>query len=141
VTIGCTATASGLTEEQISSIRHLFEKFRFDILHHGDCVGGDKQIHDIAREFEGVWIEAHPPIRETFRAFCTADRMHPIKGYLARNRDIVRAAVDGMIVAPRNNVRPSNTRGEGTWTTYNYSLQAHRRIWLVLPNGTIQEDQ
>ena len=58
------------------------------ILHHGDAIGADAEVHDIAVEL-GCEIVIHPPTNETQRAFKSATEIRAPKPYLDRNKEIV----------------------------------------------------
>lgn len=84
-------------------------------LHHGDCVGWDKQCHDMASRY-GVKIIIHPPTDDRLRAFCEGGAVLDPKPYLDRNRDIVDACTF-LIAAPDG---PERQRS-GTWSTVRYA--------------------
>jgi hypothetical protein len=106
-------------------------------LHHGDCVGADKEAHDyfVNRFPFDVTTHAHPGIEceaEGMRAFCAADVIHePMKNL---ERDDVVAAQDVLIALPR-------TKGEilrsGTWATVRYAARRQRPIYVIRPDGII----
>lgn len=126
------------TVEISTAVRRLFLELPINVLHFGDCVGADAQAYGIAKaETIGALTIAHPPTNQTHRAFCRADVILPCRSYLRRDRDIVREGIDGLIAVPRTAIRPTNLRGEGTWTTIGYGEQAGRKIWLVYPDGSV----
>ena len=84
-------------------------------LHHGDCVGFDRQAHEVAAAL-GLRIVVHPPTINSLRAYCEASEVLPPLDYLARNRAIV-DAVDYLIAAPDG---PERQRS-GTWSTVRYA--------------------
>lgn len=138
---GFTGTSQGMTVAQRNAVRKLFQE-RLKILHVGDCVGADAEAYEEAIAL-GAHIVGHPPLDPKLRAFCdyrAPNEVRPPKKYLARNKDIVEEGRDGLIAAPRQMTEPRNKRGEGTWTTIGYARDAGRRIWIVLPDGTVQEE-
>lgn len=135
VTLGFTGTSSGMTPQQLATVRRLFMEMRLMHLHHGDCIGADAQAHYLAREL-GAYITVHPPSNDKLRAFCPGGEGRKPVGYLTRNRHIVAEGIDGLVVAPKDYQQPKNLRGQGTWTTLGYARQAGRRVWIVFPDGT-----
>lgn len=156
MTLGFTGTSQGMTQRQQATVRYLFSKLVLTVLHHGDCVGADAQAHQLAIDLSAQVI-IHPPSDPKLRAFCAEVRYYstdeifsrsstdsyirPPKTYLARNRDIVKEGVDGIIGAPKDFMAPTNLRGQGTWTTIGYARKAKRRLWIVVPDGTFREEQ
>ena len=139
--LGFTGTSAGMTQRQRATVRYLLMELQTTVLHHGDCIGADAEVHRDAKGLQ-IFIVAHPPEDSKKRAFCAgADVVCQFKPYLKRNCDIVLEGVDGLIAAPRNANEPTNLRGQGTWTTVGYARQAGRRIWIVMPDGTFKEEQ
>lgn len=135
--LGFTGTQRGMTERQRATVLYLFNELQLAVLHHGDCVGADAQAHKLAIVLNAR-IVLHPPNDDKLRAFCgQANGVHPPKPYLARNRDIVREAHDGLVAAPKG---ASEEPRSGTWATVRYARKACRKIWIVLPDGTFYED-
>lgn len=136
---GFTGTSRGMTSAQYVAFEDLFSELPVGIWHHGDCIGADQQSHAVAAYYD-AFIEIHPPINSSKRARCVTGRvhLHDVKPYLERNKDIVRLAIDGMIATPRQMFEPVNRKGEGTWTTIVYARQAGRKIWIILPDGSIK---
>src|SRR5688500_2429232 len=59
-------------------------------LDHGDCVGADARMHELALSL-GIAVRIHPPEIETKRAFCKgALIMEQPWPYLVRNHNIVK---------------------------------------------------
>lgn len=100
MTIGFTGTSSGMTPQQLATVRRLFSELRLTHLHHGDCVGADAQAHHLAREFS-AYITVHPPSNDKLRAFCLGGEGRKPVGYLTRNRHIVTEGIDGLIATPK----------------------------------------
>lgn len=128
--VGFTGTRSGMTPKQIVALTEFFAKFGPKIaeFHHGDCVGADREAHDIACAMLGedkVWI--HPPENDKQRAFCKSPHVLRPQGYLARDRAIV-LGVDQMIAAPKAG-KPAPR--SGTWYTIRQA-KTHRVPVLIL---------
>jgi hypothetical protein len=94
-------------------------------LHHGDCVGWDKQAHDAAKAM-GIRTVAHPPSNPSMRAYCEADDVRAPLPYLDRNKAIV-AACDRLVAAPD---RPEETRS-GTWSTVRHARREGVKGWVL----------
>jgi hypothetical protein len=139
INIGVTASRNGLSEFQMLFFVRFLEAIKADgftaNLHHGDCVGGDAQCHQI---FDHVFpdgnIIVHPPEKDELRAFVKRERTfedgsftnqynlywEEPKSYFARNRDIVG---DTTILCgfPIHN----NSSGMGgTWYTINHARKS-----------------
>lgn len=141
--IGFTGTRRGMTGEQLRTVRRIFAELPLDTLHHGVCEGCDAQAHHEARRL-GARVEGHPPRGGgigRMAVLLDCDVLHPPKPYLVRDRNIVVAGRDGLVACPRQMQEPASKRGEGTWTTVGYARKAKRHIWIVLPDGTVREEQ
>lgn len=106
-------------------------------VHHGCCDGSDAEFHAIAYD-AGCRIHGHPPTNPVYRAALTfrlTDIVHPEKPYLERNRDIV-SATEALIAAPGEAVEQLRS---GTWSTVRYARSIGRRVYVVLPDGSVTE--
>lgn len=133
--VGVTATRAGITDHQKRQVETLFRQF-YDIqgwmeLHHGMCIGGDLQAHDIARNLFGsrVTIHGHAGVIERYRASCDCDVYYEPKWPPARNKDIV-DAVQTMIALPGES---EEVLRSGTWMTIRYARKVKRRMIIVYP--------
>lgn len=127
--VGFTGTRHGMTIHQKLTVGRLIEIF--DWIHHGDCLGADAQLHDIAR-LSGKKVSVHPPTGIMLRANCIGDENHEPKGYLVRDRDIV-ASTSELIAVPHGLAEEARS---GTWTTARYASQQGKMVTLVLPDGS-----
>lgn len=127
--VGFSGTRHGMTIHQKLTVGRLLEPF--DWVHHGDCIGSDEQVHDIAR-LMGKKISVHPPTGIMLRANCVGDENRLPKGYLQRDRDIVNVTIE-LIVAPKGLTEEARS---GTWTTARYARNAGKPVTLVLPDGS-----
>lgn len=134
IVIGITGTTRGLTPEQRATVSQLFAEFAADHIEvrHGDCVGADQQIADVARQF-GCRIVGHPAIEEDGRAYTCCDELLPPRESAARNRDIVDAS-DILIGCPATD---HEWPGSGTWYTINYAGGRRVPALTVSPSGRI----
>lgn len=130
--VGVSGTQRGMTEQQMSSFRRLLFLFDWKTLHHGDCIGADEQMHQVAVE-RGMGVVVHPPDVETKRAWCLADATRRPRPYLERNHDIV-DETSYLIATPGE---PEEQIRSGTWSTVRYARRLRRCMWLVLPDGSV----
>lgn len=130
--LGVTATRRGLTPLQDNMAALVMESFSKPVVvHHGDCIGGDAALHDIAVR-RGFTIEIHPPENDRLRAFKPAAVMHPPLPYLARNRTIVNRCQVLLACPGEAEYRIKS----GTWFAVKYALEVGRYVILVTPDGT-----
>jgi hypothetical protein len=107
---------------------------RADKLHHGDCIGGDAEIHAIAL-IHRVWIEVWPPDIDTYRAYCTGYKVrHPLLPYKTRNGRIVQVCTE-LWGFPKQN--EEMVRGSGTWQCMRQAMRQGRALYIVFRDGTI----
>ena len=131
--IGFTGTQEGLTKQQTQVLKEALEYYIelgwHTQFHHGDCIGADREFHNLAKEY-GFYIVLHPPDISTKRAFCSDVRFtYPVKPYLERNHDIVNSS-DVLIVCPKTKEEVIRS---GTWATYRYANKLNKSILLVEP--------
>jgi hypothetical protein len=129
--IGFTGTQRGMTDHQKSVvelvIRALFrDGWRW--VHHGDCIGADREFHDLARA-AGFSVHLHPPVVYTKRAFCKADAIEPVKPFLVRNHDIVDAS-EVILATPKE---AEEVLRSGTWATIRYARKTGKLVKVILP--------
>lgn len=135
--LGFTGSKRGPMAAQSSTVFKLFSSLPLHILHHGDCVGSDAVAHEIAKRVD-AFIVIHPPIDSSQRAWCKgADKLFSPEPYLIRNREIIKAGIDGLIATP---IQYTEVLRSGTWATIRYARKLRRHIWIVLPDGTIKEE-
>lgn len=105
-------------------------------LHHGDCIGADEEIDDIARR-AGYRMHLHVPEKTVKQARCLVrsghDVIYPPRPYLVRNHDIV-DAVGTMIATPGEE---TEQRFSGTWSTVRYTRKQGVPLFIVFPDGTV----
>jgi hypothetical protein len=124
-------------------------------LHHGDCIGSDadsnmaamlENAHRVFTEqgrLHQITIWIHPPEDNKYRAYCNGHVWLSPKPYLERNADIVDMLPPwGKVIAtPRQTPgkEPQGyLRGEGTWWTVRYALNANRVVSIIWPDGTTE---
>lgn len=154
--VGYTGPETGMTEAQKKQLRkrlrahamlHAAEK---NVLHHGDCEGGDMEAQDIATE-DGWIIEIWPPSNDRKRGFGAhrylhnraprVRELHDPKPYLVRDWDI--AAQDELIATVGQMVEPVGgaRRGHGTWATVTRARKQGTPVVIIWPDGseTVEE--
>jgi len=133
--VGFSGTRSGMSKAQRMSVADLLfiDLCPVGEIHHGDCVGADKQSHAIAGNLD-IPVVVHPPLNPQLRAWCApAAEYRPPKEYLSRNGDMV-DETDAMIAGP---YREDEAIG-GTWFTVRYARQQGKPIAVVYRSGFVR---
>lgn len=133
--IGFTGSREGMTDAQKSSTIKFLCGVGATEGHHGDCVGGDADFHQICKDLR-IPIVIHPPTEERLRAFCESDEIREAKGYIERNRAIVNET-HILVACPKENHVPETVFGRGTWSTVRYAINKGRRTYTIWPSGDI----
>lgn len=131
--VGFTGTQLGMVPIQVRILTEFLEEIAGDMseFHHGDCVGADRQAHDIVRRVAPrCLIHGHPPLDPKKRAFCGFDRCEDPKPYLVRNRRIV--DFTSYLVGAPGQVR--EIVRSGTRSTIRYARTLERPMLIVLPS-------
>jgi hypothetical protein len=128
---GFTGSRKGMTESQLHKLAISLKERGARVLHHGDCVSGDEQAHEIARSM-GLRVVVHPPDDPKLRAYCQADELHWPKPYLKRNEAIVDAC-DFLVAAPKEMEEPPPARGQGTWSCVRYARRVGKPVVILWP--------
>lgn len=130
-TIGLTSSRIGLTEAQKITAANLLDSATE--VHHGDCVGGDADLHKIlTTEFDpAAKIVIHPPINERLRAFCTGDEVREPLQYLERDQEIVNET-EMLLAFPRTMFE---LRRSGVWATVRMARKAGKPVIIIWPDG------
>lgn len=147
--VGLTASRHGLTHAQVATLTIWLSVLRRAsgghlraVFHHGDCVGGDEQGAEIAKEL-GYWIIGHPPVNDQYRAWFPSDETREPREYHDRNRDIVSESKSALFGCPSNIIH----RRGGTWWTVNHAIQVgkiyapdiRQPVLVIDPDGRIVE--
>jgi len=134
--IGFTGTRNGMTVEQMIALKELLNILEEPLIaHHGDCVGADKNFHDIIKKFRpNTLIHIHPPSFTAERAFCKGDVLLSEEDYRTRNYNIVDSC-DILIAAPYRNTEESYS---GTWMTVRYARRKQKRHVIIWPTGKMK---
>jgi len=128
--LGMSGNRSGITKNAKNTLLRFFEDNEIDEVHHGDCVGSDKDFHDVCatKEFK---IVIHPPKNNKMRANCISEHILPAKDYLDRNHDIV-DFTDMLVAFPSSETEEIRS---GTWATIRYAKKKNKKILLIFPDG------
>lgn len=127
--LGFTGTRTGLSPEQGEQLGGLVGLF--EIVHHGDCLGADAQLHEIARR-NHLWIVVHPPTNTKLRAWCKGDIAMPAKPYLERNRVIVTSS-DVLVATPKSRQKANS----GTWYTVEQARKLSKPVVIIHRDGSL----
>lgn len=135
VEIGYTGTRQGMTIEQhaaLCKIMLCYHKtegaFRW---HHGCCVGGDEQCHNLAKIFD-FKVRGHPPINTALMANLDGfESTAPPEQYIPRNHKIVNETE--ILIATPHQVQ--EVQRSGTWATIRFAKKIGRRVVMIRPNG------
>jgi hypothetical protein len=145
--IGATGSKDGGTPAQLVTLRQFLLPVSTE-LHHGMCIGVDKQAHDIVLELNANdltkgsrWIAGHPgfnPVKPddlSKRADCTGlNETWKPKPFPDRNRDIVDAC-DLLVAVPSTNDEQLRS---GTWATVRYADRIGKLVLIILRDGSIK---
>jgi hypothetical protein len=139
VHVGYTGTRLGMTDAQKERLERILSSKDWPLtatltFHHGDCIGGDQQAHEIAR-LHGWFIEGHPCTLSRMRAYCNCDRLHQPLPPLERNHRIVDKA-QFLIATPAG---PEIMRS-GTWSTIRQAVRVGKgdACMVIYPDGTVK---
>lgn len=129
--IGVTASRKGLTKEQLEYFTHYLGSFEgHGTVHHGDCVGGDEQLADIAMA-SGWRTIARPGDIPKLTAHHKSTERRPPKPNQMRNNEIVYYS-DVMLVFPR----PGS---KGTWSTFYIARTKDKPTIVIKEDGSVEE--
>lgn len=132
-----TGPRDGMTGRQWVTVNNLIKHWDINEAHHGDCVGGDAQFHDIVASWHGTdIITIHPPLDSKLRAFKVGGLMLPKRDYLVRNHNMVNVCADEFDVVIATPPSIVEIRRSGTWATVRYARKMLRNLVLVFPAGT-----
>ncbi len=135
-----TGTRIGMTERQVVTLHNLALWKDIDQIHHGACVGADREFHFIARLHRINLIYTHPSNFSQYRWAVDVDSstyqlvIETIKAPLIRNRKMVEAS--GIVIAcPSTQIEELHS---GTWSTVRYARKLGKDLFIINPDGGIQ---
>jgi hypothetical protein len=132
--IGVTGTRSGMNDNQMLAVIKFLQENTVNELHHGDCVGVDFEVAEIAATL-GIRTVCHPPNKTELRAYHKSDETRFPLTYFARNRNIV-DETDMLLVVPYQDTHQPNG---GTWYTHDYAVKKGKERRVFFPNTKSQE--
>lgn len=136
--LGFTGTRKGMTQRQRATVKYLFAELGLTMLHHGGERHADAEAHRIALAMKAR-VHVHPGPDFGIIVDCLgADVVYKVKPNLERNEDIAVMAEDGLIAAP---AQKHEVLRSGTWSTVRRARKYKRRIWVVAPDGTFEEEK
>jgi hypothetical protein len=95
-----------------------------------------KEFHDIAFALD-IDITLHPPTSDKDQAICEGWTWKEQRAaHLQRNRNIV-DAVQVMIACPRGFEEELRS---GTWATIRYARKVGRKLYIIYPDGRVDEE-
>lgn len=136
LTIGFTGTRNGMTKYQKEKVEEILSDLGGTVGVHGDCIGADEDFHNLCVAL-GMEMNIRPCTYENMRAWTDGDEVDVPKRPMQRNRDIV-ADADVMIACPPNFDRIKS--GSGTWATIGFSRKAEKHLFIVYPDGSVDEE-
>ena len=128
--IGVTGTRSGMNDKQALDVTTFLLQFdpATTEVHHGDCVGVDVQVAEIAA-YLGMRVVCHPPSKTELRAYHKSDEVRIPLSYFARNRNIVDETDVLMVVPYQDTHQPSG----GTLYTHDYAVKRGKERKVFFP--------
>jgi len=141
--VGFTGTRRGMTQEQRTVFMNLMRQLAPTELHHGNCIGSDAEAEAIVdRYHQDCTIHRHPPLSNVCENIRTELKIgslvtHPRKGYLQRDDDIVKCS-EVIVATPKSTTE--EMKGSGTWYTVRQARKMGRKLFIIFPDGSIQEE-
>lgn len=132
--LGVTGTRNGMTQQQFEMVSWLLGDAPFLELHHGDCIGVDAQVAQLASGL-GLHITSHPPMDFRLRAYAPAHVVLEPKPFLIRNHDIVDVSGTVLVVPEQM----EEIVRSGTWATFRYARKEGKRTIVIRPDGSRSE--
>ena len=126
--IGVTGTREGMNKRQREAIIAYLLEAKAQELHHGDCVGVDVEVAEIAHRIGYVTV-SHPPDKNGLRANHNSDIINEAFNHFQRNRNIV-DTTDLLLVVPLQNQHQSKG---GTWYTHDYAMKQGKPVVIFYP--------
>jgi hypothetical protein len=136
-----TGTRKGMTAAQRRTLRARFmgallgNGKRPSRVHHGRCVGGDEDVHDLLLAAR-IPVETWPGHIPELRAPCLgAEVDHPPMDCIERNHVMVGLA-DYLIAAPAGYKEAMQS---GTWATCRWARDNGKPVFVVWPDGRLEK--
>jgi NADPH-dependent glutamate synthase beta subunit-like oxidoreductase len=135
--IGFTGTRNGMTEDQCKTFLELIARYNPVEFHHGCCKGADLQAHKLLKKHIAIKRIGHPPLNLKLAEIPSdLDEVREKKPYLVRNDSIV-AETEILIAAPEDYEEKVKS---GTWYTVRKARKGSKNIFIIFPNGAIENE-
>lgn len=147
--LGFTGTRQRMTPAQRAALPSVIAVLPQRVLH-GGAIGADTEFHDFIMTQPlpcGVAIEIYPADEERQRFWVAQSHdvfysgrdflVHPVYDPLKRD-GIIAYRCNALLAAP---ISMNEERRSGTWSTIRRARKFGRPITLLLPDGTIQQEQ
>lgn len=130
-----TGTRNGLTQQQVDTLCECLRELQPKICRHGDCVGADKNFHDLVRLLlPSAGILIYPSNILGLRAYCGGDVILKTADPLDRNRSMVDAS-EYVVACPGERMEQQRS---GTWSTIRYAKKSNKNMTVVYPDGSVE---
>lgn len=138
--IGFIGTRHGMSESQKAAFEEFIQSKEFTEFHHGDCIGSDKQAHEIVDHFrkdsqKDIKIIGHPPKSQKTRAYCDFDIEMIPDTFYNRNHHIIEAT-DIFVANPDVSERVKS----GTWDSIRYARRMKKSVYIIHKSGRIEKE-
>lgn len=135
--IGFTGTQKGMTKYQKEMIPQILKLKNATEFIHGDCIGADAEVNQIALDYGIKIFTLYPSTIERKRAWCfnspvtgdTFARIRKPQPPLIRNKQIVDNC-HWLIACPKEF---EHTLRSGTWATIRYAWKIKRDLTIIPP--------
>lgn len=127
-----TGSRNGMTDSQKHESEQVLSEVKPESLVHGDCVGADCDIHQIAMNRE-VRVLIRPCTIVSMRANCRGGTLlSDPEPPLVRNRKIVQDG-DMLLATP---IQYQEITRSGTWSTIRFARRKNKPIIIIYPDGS-----
>jgi len=130
--VAVSGTQKGATPAQLKTLTIMLRD-RASMLHHGGCIGVDREADAIAAALSISRI-VHPGDNPAKQVPCPGATYLLPKPNLDRNTDIARSTEE-LILVPKE--RTEQLRS-GTWSTYRRARKAGKSITIIYPDGSTE---
>ena len=143
--LGFTATRKGCTSAQLKSAAEVLERLRPSLVNQGCCLGGDAELTQLLvmkiadESLPECTVVGHPSTNKGMTsevALTLCDEVHQPLPPLERNGNIV-ANSEALLACPET---AEEVVRSGTWATIRKARKHGLPIYLILPDGTIRDE-
>lgn len=138
--LGFTGTRNGATEAQLETLIKLVKELEPQEVYHGSCMGADAEFHYVVgRLFPGHRRNIYPSNSRSTRWYveiADTDYVREPAKPLVRNQWIVDDADVLIGVSPT----PQEILRSGTWATIRMARRKRIPIYIIMPDGSIEEE-